>query len=1193
MKHAMTSTKPNPWIRLSGLVLSAFLGLFFRLALAETVWVDPQNKVFQFKENAPSSTWIVETNSSEVLTRLAAPPGPSSAMARVIGGQHVERADGRGGWTDAGFRAPPPGMTYRAAHADQAGNLLVELDGITREGTPVRGFNVQLHGGPVIVWSKMQWGGGFNPQGFPDLQNVVPLKNGFSLQTSDGQWSRLELPTWSRREFLLTPAPAASRQWSAFDLTDPASVAKLRTRLQTQLAHATVRAANQSATRSVPPPRPTLSLASPASSGKAPLAAIALTAISQAIPPPPPLPAPPEASIAAQPSSPRAEDLAHAIPQHLMDVEEFRFIREAATRRGLRVYLFGGTAASYAHYVKWDLERQRGDTRYQPDRFDYDYMSIYRSTQDLDIVVDGTAAQANELQELLQNKFPYLQGSKKKWEVRPLKEPLRDTNGTVIKTALLDDFTFNNQHTDSNSTGMIELTVPVAGEPVVRDLRDWQAPQERRHSHFFTDVLNGELHYYYSPTHGQTDLAKAGDNPPILSAIRALTKAFQYELKIEAASERNLQKVITDFDPARDLKAPTAQRRFEDSAKKLFQHAVNLEYAAREMDRLGLRSKIAIPSASSESEKESAAWWINKKPLTSQAVGQGTGRTAAEVARSQGVTGEIIVAHETNSMLAWESITKSHKGDPNVFTSRTSAVDESALHGEGFYTKIGREGARGTGLTIRFTVDPRAREGTDFVIYESFWIIRNKAALRVIPESLNLTPLEFFTRLASGKDFNPADRGILEMAKRRMNHQLLANHSPQEAEQIFAIVKAHPDNQVLQKEWFSLPISTERPEWVEALIKKGTLDAFVATDVLSQPQWGSHPELVSALLKKGTVDEKLIQHVLGQPQWNDHPEWIEALFKKGGHEYSLIEHVLSQPTWQNHPEWVEALLKHGGYDQHLLTYALGQAHWANRPEWIEALLNKNNSNNLLIMQHVLSRAHWANHPEWVEALLKSDGNARTLLATVLNQPHWNNHPEWIRALMEKSWLNGAIAEDVLSQAHWRHHPELVQALIDRGQADEAVVRHVLSKAHWADHPEWMEQLIKRGSENQLIALVLMREAHWAKHPEFVQALLDRNSDMVDGQLVDSLAQQPLWANHPEFLETLIKRGDYQRRLIGHDFDNSHWKENPRLKAICPEGNVTVENLRAAFQRGATFLPSAKSPSTFGTGCRPSVQNLTR
>ena len=92
-------------------------------------------------------------------------------------------------------------------------------------------------------------------------------------------------------------------------------------------------------------------------------------------------------------------------------VPEFEFLREEAQRRGLRVWLFGGTAAGYGYYVKWDSLRELGDTSFQPDRFDYDYTNIYRATQDLDIVVDGSANDAllnrlsNQLNENERNKI--------------------------------------------------------------------------------------------------------------------------------------------------------------------------------------------------------------------------------------------------------------------------------------------------------------------------------------------------------------------------------------------------------------------------------------------------------------------------------------------------------------------------------------------------------------------------------------------------------------------------------------------------------------------------------------------------------------------------------------------------------------------------------------------------------------------
>lgn len=169
----------------------------------------------------------------------------------------------------------------------------------------------------------------------------------------------------------------------------------------------------------------------------------------------------------------KSQDLGSEISGRRNRVAEFRLIRELAAQRGLRVWLFGGTAASFAHYVKWDLLREHGDLRFQSLRFDYDYTNIFQSTQDLDIVVDGSAKMAGSFESLLKVQFPYFFGKKQAtWEVRSLREPQGGKGG------LLGDFGFMNQNTDSNSTGMIELTDPPPGESVVRDLREWDDPLE-------------------------------------------------------------------------------------------------------------------------------------------------------------------------------------------------------------------------------------------------------------------------------------------------------------------------------------------------------------------------------------------------------------------------------------------------------------------------------------------------------------------------------------------------------------------------------------------------------------------------------------------------------------------------------------------------------------------------------------------
>ena len=58
-------------------------------------------------------------------------------------------------------------------------------------------------------------------------------------------------------------------------------------------------------------------------------------------------------------------------------VIEFDYIRKTAEKMGIHVWLFGGTAAGFAHYLKWDLQRQKGDSRFQKNRVDYDFTNIF------------------------------------------------------------------------------------------------------------------------------------------------------------------------------------------------------------------------------------------------------------------------------------------------------------------------------------------------------------------------------------------------------------------------------------------------------------------------------------------------------------------------------------------------------------------------------------------------------------------------------------------------------------------------------------------------------------------------------------------------------------------------------------------------------------------------------------------------
>jgi hypothetical protein len=843
-----------------------------------------------------------------------------------------------------------------------------------------------------------------------------------------------------------------------------------------------------------------------------------------------------------QKTAPTIHELEQGIADRLKRVEEFKFIEQEATKLGVKAYLFGGTAAGYAHYVKWDLQREKGDSRFQKDRFDYDYTNIYRSTQDLDIVIDGNPDQAQKLQQALQQKYPHLQGGKTAWEVRLLTQDMGD------KQAILNNPDFMNQHTDSNSTGMIEITKPRNGERVVRDVRDWNSKEP----HFLKDVHDGMLHYYFSPLHETTKFAKEGRNPPILSAIRFLTKAFQYELKIRPEDLAQIKKVIQEFDPKRDTQNSYVANWIEKNGKKLIQNAVNIEYARDTLDQLGLREKLQLIKGNM-GMVESLAWWMNKEPLRTQPLGQGKGKTAKEL-------GLDIVAHETNNFLAYESITRAHTGDPNVLISRADTKGEVAVHGDGFYTKTGKEGARGTGLTIRFHLHSGAREGQDFTYLPTldFVIVKNKAALKVIPESLNISPLEYFKMLAAGDKagLKSSDKGILEKLKRRLDAQAraLTDH---ELREIIEIIQSeirkysNPHQSAAIREWFSLPISKDHPELLNAIIEKRTpsVDAFLAQSIFSQPHWGDRPELVEQLIKRGNVDEEIATHVLSKPHWKNHPELVEKLikaaqlYKREDMDETIAEHVLSQPHWKDHPELVEKLIKKGTADWH-------------------------------VTRHVLSQPHWKDHPQLVEKLIKKRTEDAYIAEDVLSQPHWKEHPEWVELLIKRGEVDEKIAAYVLSQPHWKDHPEFVEKLIKKGTVDDDIAKHVLSQPHWKDHPEFVEKLINKGSVDQVIAQCVLSKPHWTEHPKLVEKLI--NKGKVDWDIVYHVLSKPHWKDHPELVEQLIKKGTVDDDIAAFALSEPHWRDHPELRRLTGGQVPSVENLRAAFARGETVNTSPKT-----------------
>jgi hypothetical protein len=491
-------------------------------------------------------------------------------------------------------------------------------------------------------------------------------------------------------------------------------------------------------------------------------------------------------SLALEPVS--ISEISQAISRDRLKVAEFHEIEKLAKERNLRVFLFGGTAAGLAQYVKAKLLIEKGTTDLTNDRFDFEYTHVYRHNQDLDIVVtrqDGKPESQQEIEEFQQaiiEKFPYGSGEKTEWEVRGLRTGYRD------KEPLLNNPNYLNQHTDSHSTGMIELTTPPDGTAVIRDLREMNVAEPQ----FLRDVASSQLHYYFSPLHDTTKRAKDGLNPPILSAIRYLTKAFQYDLKIDPGSLRRLQEVISQLDPKSVDQNSYVGKWIEKNAKKLVQNATDLELAWNTIEDLGLRQKL-VAIRNDSSTVDTLAWWLNKEPLRSAPHAKGytfpkasRGKTAAELRITH-------VTHATKSFSAYEAITRSWTGKPNLLISR-NIPGESASEGPGAYTLKGlKPPGFLPGYSIRFTVDPRAREGEDFVQHGDYIIWRNSKYLKTVPEPFTaLSPIETFRYLIDPG--NQAEKG----AKTRI---------------IRSASKTLPDQAALQEMRQTIEALIDRKDW--------------------------------------------------------------------------------------------------------------------------------------------------------------------------------------------------------------------------------------------------------------------------------------------------------------------------------------------------------------------------------------------
>lgn len=782
---------------------------------------------------------------------------------------------------------------------------------------------------------------------------------------------------------------------------------------------------------------------------------------------------------AAEPS--RLPMLEKAIREKRALVPEFRFLAEQARRLGVRVWLFGGSAAAFSHYVLRDLEGGTGDRAAASGKFSYRYARIFRHTQDADLVVDGPEAAAKALEAKLAAHFPHLLGNKKSaWEVRLLRQDLGD------KEAPLTNPNFRGQYTDSHSTGMVEITEPADGESVVRDVRDWGPGSGR----FLEDVLARELHFYDSPDHGKTKRAAEGLNPPIFAVVRYFTKAFQYGLAMRPEDEPIVRRLIESFDPAKDLATPYAMRWLEHHGRKLFWHANEVERAWETLERVGLRK--ALMRGNGPHAVGSLAWWLAKEPLRSHTVGRFDGpadpRRAMAGERAPGQTaaqlGIGLVAHDTSDFLVYEILVSSWDGHPNAFISRQNVDGESAAAGAALYARLGRIGGKFTNMTVHMRLDPNAREGVDFVLdgtpHEGAQIrILNRRAVTVCRELLDWDPAAYLELVSKAPAVPEGEAGVRERIRLEVR-QAIEAMPPRELRRFVERTTRSLDGESVAPAYVAevasllgrhLDRNTRHALLVRARTNLGLAEVLLrdvwgrlrAADVGADELDG----LASLLRVHGASIFAAVADMLASEGWSEPKLWKVAyalVLRAAEREPSeaLVRQMWLREPWVEKeealPRLVEALEIAEAVTAETIAHIGDHSEWASRPEarlLFRALAERTTRSSAEMFRIVMDSQAW------------SHLGLETMRADVTRKLAWAEFDQGILRL-DRAWHDPIFQEELHERwEEWRRSTSLE----DR-RSYRTFVQHGLAHPGLrarAEYGQWVDGVLKDAADGKLDA----------------------------------------------------------------------------------------------------------------------------
>ena len=486
-------------------------------------------------------------------------------------------------------------------------------------------------------------------------------------------------------------------------------------------------------------------------------------------------------------------------------------------------------------------------------------------------------------------------------------------------------------------------------------------------------------------------------------------------------------------------------------------------------------------------------------------------------------------------------------------SSRATETDgEAAAYGDGFYTRRGASGARGTGLTIRFSVNPEAREGKDFTA-RRFVIFRNRNALRVIPESLSLEPEAYFRFLLDGEGFDHSDLGILERLKRRVGIKLRALGAPERGRIVSILVDTAVPRErrlIAIQEWLTGEAARRVPEsglLLRNLLASDDADARAMTTLLYlSKQW--HPFLAADPgLRDAFRLDRLVQLAgklpggmapFGERFTNDlgfHVSGLENPFVLARVRENPVEafRILlrlfefeSKMSWPSTPRVIELQMIET-LKQALETVVTDTpAALAEIEPLVDGVLNGNGP-RYDVIKHILGAPAYAASPRYdgwlrlIAALSPAEGMSR-LIVHVMPKPHVTVRPIWRE-----------LADQLLAN----HYPETASVLLSRPA--------VVARADW---PELMREAIRRGFKDTkgtkkgnwplmhcLLADAPLARPEWASLArEFLEHEEgDARAFLTGLSLIDELISDDRVLKHPEWealIETVAIGGHHDQTL---------------------------------------------------------------